>query len=240
VYQTTILKGAPISIIDIGAAIGDTVLLLDTSCPSMIEKYYCVDGDEDFFNYLETNLSPNKRVTLIKAFLSANEGKAKNLVKIHPGTASAQGCLEISTISLDQLAENRKIGNFDLLKVDVDGYDGLVLQGAKETIIKNKPTIIFEWPPSLCVDTGNNWIDHFNALTECGYDRFIFFSNYGHFSHFMTIIDVQAISLLAKICMTNKHTHAVYFDVIAIHNNCTIEIASLASLEFAKTHKAPC
>lgn len=238
-YLTYLNKASPLTVVDIGAAIGDTVLLLESSLPQKIEKYYCIDGDKDFFSYLQENLSSIKYVSLINVFLSASNGKAKNLVKIHPGTASAQGNEEISTTTVDQLVINASIGQFDLLKIDVDGFDGRVLLGAKESLIHYKPSVIFEWHPLLCLDTGNNWIDHFKALDECGYDRYIFFDNYGNFSHFMTLIDYQAINLLAQVCLSKKHSHAVYFDIVAIHKTCEFNLNQLAALDFARSHKHP-
>lgn len=239
-YQTSRLKGSPISVVDIGAAIGDTVLLLEASCSGMIEKYYCVDGDDEFFKYLGANLSHKENVVLIKTFLSSTIGKAKSLVKIHPGTASAQGNDDIATTTLDQLTDSGLIGQFDLLKIDVDGFDGSVLLGSKRTLINNKPTIIFEWHPVLCTSTCNNWTDHFAALNDCGYDRFIFFDNYGNFSHFMNGIDNDALYSLAQILELKKHTHAEYFDVMAIHKAFSAKSEDLATLDFARTHKHPC
>lgn len=236
-YQTYLIKGSSITIVDIGSAIGDTVLLLEKSLPGMVEEYYCVEGDKEFSNFLTENLSFLTHKRIIESFISSSIGKAKSLVKIHPGTASAQGRNEIVTTTLDQLVESDSIGHFDLLKIDVDGYDGLVLLGSIKTLIRFRPTIIFEWHPIICVDTGNNHVDHFKALDECGYDRFIFFDNYGNFSHFMTHIDYQAIDLMASILIDNDHKHAVYFDVIAIHCSSEINIKQLAGLKYSTKHK---
>lgn len=236
-YQTYLLKGSPITIVDIGSAIGDTVLLLEISLPGMVEEYYCVEGDTEFLNYLEKNLSFLVHKKIINSFLSSSIGKAKSLVKIHPGTASAQGKEEIVTNTLDQLVESGTIGFFDLLKIDVDGFDGLVLLGSTRTLNCFRPTIIFEWHPKLCIATGTNCVDHFKVLEECGYDRFVFFDNYGSFSHFMTHVDYQAIELMANILIKGIHKHAVYFDVVAIHSTAEISVNQLAFLNYAKSHK---
>ena len=49
VYQTFKNKQRKISVVDIGAAIGDTVFLLKANCTEMISTIYCIDGDEEFF-----------------------------------------------------------------------------------------------------------------------------------------------------------------------------------------------
>ena len=238
-YLTFKNKGSSISIVDVGAAIGDTVLLLETSLPNMVKEYFCIDGDKDFFLFLKENLSSIGRASLINSFLSAKNEKAKNLVKIHPGTASAQGKEEIITTTVDELISVGKLGQFDLIKIDVDGFDGRVLLGAREALKKYTPYVIFEWHPTLCVETGNNWIDHFSSLEDCGYDRFIFFDNYGNFSHIMTVLDYEAINLLAQVCLSQKHSHAVYFDIAAIHKSNDFDLFKFAVLAYSRLNKHP-
>src|SRR5262245_50236152 len=53
--QTSLSYERPVVVIDVGAAIGDTVLLLDSNCPSHVAKYVCVEPDAEFSSYLEVN-----------------------------------------------------------------------------------------------------------------------------------------------------------------------------------------
>lgn len=237
-YQTCLSKARAISVVDIGAAIGDTVLLLESSLPGKIISYYCIDGDSQFFSYLQQNLSFLPNAFFINALLAEEKSKIRNLVNIHPGTASAQGDQLIDTTTLDCLLEEGKIGNPDLIKIDVDGYDGKVLMGAKKTIIQYKPTIIFEWHPVICRDTRNNWTDHFASLLNYGYSIFIFYDNYGNFSHIMTHIDFKAIDYLAETLIERKNTHAVYYDIIALTRESSVDIKSLIMLNNARTLKS--
>lgn len=46
----------------------------------------------------------------------------------------------IETIALDSL----NLNNLSLIKMDVENYEYFVLQGAKDTILRNKPVIVFE------------------------------------------------------------------------------------------------
>ncbi len=108
-YQTCLSKARAISVVDIGAAIGDTVLLLESSLPGKINSYYCIDGDSQFFSYLQQNLSFLPNAFFINALLAEEKSKIRNLVNIHPGTASAQGDQLIDTTTLDCLLEEGKI-----------------------------------------------------------------------------------------------------------------------------------
>lgn len=54
---------------------------------------------------------------------------------------NAEGITDaVETITLDSL----KIDNLSIIKMDVENYEYFVLKGAKETILKNKPVILFE------------------------------------------------------------------------------------------------
>ena len=131
VYQRYQMNKAPISLIDGGASIGDTVFLLIANCPGMISRVYCVEGEIGFFRLLKHNLREYSNVMTYSAMLSSNNGTGKGLVRIHPGTASAIGARTIPTMSLDTLVKSSGIGAVDILKIDVDGYDGKVLRGQR-------------------------------------------------------------------------------------------------------------
>ena len=237
VYLAYASKGGPVVVVDVGAAIGDTILLIESNCPEMMSYFYCIDGDELFFSFLESNLS-GKDGKLLKRFLASSETIAKSLVRIHPGTASSQGEHTVETTSLDCLMHQGEIGRFDLLKIDVDGYDGAILQGAKECLEAYAPAVIFEWHPQLCVDTENSWLDHFTALRECGYDRLLWFDNYGNFSHFSGLDDELSMDALASVCLNGKHARAVFFDIVALPKGSSIPNA-MAELNYARTKRSP-
>jgi len=61
--------------------------------------------------------------------------------------------------------------NVDLIKIDVEGFEGAVIQGAVETIKALKPTIVFEdngLGPKLF---GDAWIDPKTILETLGYEH---------------------------------------------------------------------
>jgi len=237
-YQTNLVKKKTITIIDIGASIGDTILLLQSNCQDMINEFYCIDGDEEFFKYLENNLSQFKNGTFIKALLSDKVEKSKELVRIHSGTASAQGEVSTQSQTLDTVLQISNLKQLDMLKIDVDGYDGKILKGATQLLKKFNPSVIFEWHPILCRNTGNNGSDHFEALINSGYNRFIWYTKFGTFSHFMTGYDRESIKLLEEICFNNKYNYDWHYDIIALHETSLISPIKLAEAEFSKTKKS--
>ncbi len=237
VYQAHRADRTAITFVDVGANIGDTVLLLEENCPGMVGNYYCIDGDREFFAYLQYNLSHLEHVQLYPTMLSSREDSAKELVRTHGGTSSAQGQRQIASSTLDSLLLKENIERLDIVKIDVDGYDGRVLMGAKGIIQKHHPSIIFEWHPILCNKTRNNWTEHFEVLESEGYRRYIWFTKYGDFSHFMEGYDQKSLNMLAEFCLNSQTLYDWHYDVIALHEFSAISPMDLADLRFALGRK---
>ena len=91
VFQLYAEKKSKISIIDVGAGIGDTVLMLEANCPGMVTEFYCIEGDKEFFCHLQKNLEKFSNTKLFNSLLSSTCGEEKTLLRTHKGTASAQG-----------------------------------------------------------------------------------------------------------------------------------------------------
>lgn len=66
---------------------------------------------------------------------------------------------EVSAIKLDDLA----LDEVALIKVDTQGADLRVLRGAKETIRRCRPTVLFEWERDLSIQHGTS-IDDYRAF----------------------------------------------------------------------------
>lgn len=72
----------------------------------------------------------------------------------------------LSSITIDSLNIEGKI---DFIKVDVQGCDLFAMQGAVETIKKNKPAIIFEYEQSLQYKFGTTFQDYVDFVNDIGY-----------------------------------------------------------------------
>jgi FkbM family methyltransferase len=65
--------------------------------------------------------------------------------------------------------DDYQLDNVSLIKIDVQGYEPYVLDGAKQTILKNKPTIFIEIEPEHLEMFGFNEWDVINRLHDLGY-----------------------------------------------------------------------
>ncbi len=84
----------------------------------------------------------------------------------------------VETITLDSL----NIDNLSIIKVDVENYEYFVLKGAKETILRNKPVIIFEcWIGADYQNTEPREKANFDRvislLESYGYEIYVIYSN---------------------------------------------------------------
>lgn len=240
VHQAFLIKQKKVFVVDVGAAIGDTFFLLKANNGDELEKVLCIDGDDEFYTYLNYNLRHSKNATSLKYFLSATDGEMQNsLIHIHQGTASAQGKNKTETISLNSVIVQSGFLPIDVLKIDVDGFDGTVLKGADRILQNYQPAVIFEYHPILIRKTKKDFYLPFQVLNENGYKHFLWYTKYGTFSHFMFGYDNKLIEYYATICINGKIDYDMHFDVIALPNSNDFNIIALAELEFAKSKKSP-
>jgi FkbM family methyltransferase len=238
---TFINKKATVNIIDIGAAIGDTALFTLANSNIQINKIYCIDGDDEFFGYLTNNTKNLKKISAYKALLS--DGSSQNeaeLIRTHSGTASAQGVLRKEAISLDKLMTNlfEPEIRIDVIKIDVDGFDGKVIAGSIDLLKRFRPNIIFEWHPLLYSITNNDVNLPFQILQQQGYENFIWYDKYGNFSHFDLNHSIEETDLMRQVCINGRHDYDWHYDIVAIPPT-DYSLISLAEMQYAKNKKSP-
>ncbi len=104
-----------------------------------------------FLNYsrLLSNLKINNILSsnCLMAAASNTEGSGKFNIKTNPsyhssgGKLSEEGSFSVSKIKIDNFKLDKKISG---IKIDTEGHEFNVLEGARNSIITNKPEIIFE------------------------------------------------------------------------------------------------
>jgi FkbM family methyltransferase len=230
-------KNQKLNIIDVGAAVGDTFLLIRKNIPAAINKIFCIEGHPFFLKYLEINTGRFPESIIVPAILSDKKEKIKNLVMIHESTASAQGDSFVCALALDDI-HLLKTEPIDVLKTDVDGFDGRVLAGSRKLLLQNKPAVIFEFHPGLLRGTGNEILQPFKVLAETGYHTLIWFDKYGVFSHFTTAADTESNNKYAIQCLEEPGMD-LHYDVVALPVNSSLDHGALAACKFAKSKSFP-
>lgn len=224
-------------VFDIGAAIGDTVLAIKANVGG--RYFYCIEGDPEFYTYLKNNMASFQDVVCINKILSDVHGKINTLVRIHSGTASAQGDDLVEAYTFDEIVSSMNINQLDLIKIDTDGYDGKILKGAENTIKKLRPVIIFEWHPILCVQAKTDFREHFSILQKLNYTTFIWFTKFGDFSHFTVNPSDEHIQQFAEICINATFDPDWHYDIIALPDATSYSIFEFANTAYSRKKKSP-
>ncbi len=235
VHQVHVAKGSPIVLVDVGAAVGDTVLLVQERCPGAVGELHCVEGDPEFFGYLQRNLEGIAGVRLHRALLSDEEGEEAGLVRVHKGTASAQGAERVGATTLDSVLEGAGNPEVDVLKIDTDGFDGKVLAGANGLLRRHRPAVIFEWAPRVYDDTGQSRHRPFEVLGAAGYRWLVWFDKFGAFSHVDDGYHPGSVDVLAELCASGRGPIPDWhYDVVALPESSPIDPVDVAALDYAR------
>jgi FkbM family methyltransferase len=79
---------------------------------------------------------------------------------------------KVMLVTLDSLIKEWNIEHLDFIKLDVDGFEGKVLMGARETFRKYTPALIVEVTPSEIIKNGDNPSEIIQFLKDLDYSFF--------------------------------------------------------------------
>ena len=185
-YKKYVAPGSVV--LDIGANIGAHTLPL-AKMVGDTGKVIAFEPTDYAFGKLKKNLSLNgalaSRVTAIQALLvgtlseeipeaipsswpleriSDKEGVSH---PIHGGTFnSLSGAVPIR---LDDWFEKNSVDRIDFIKMDVDGYEIGVLEGASQTLAKHHPVIVMEFAPYIFEERGRKFSELVDFLRGHNY-----------------------------------------------------------------------
>ena len=160
--------------IDIGAHIGKYSIRLANSLKGK-GKVYAIEPEKRIFKMLQTNVKLNRleNVTCINKGAYSSKKELTFYVTANPGEMyssiykeredSKVEKIEVDTI--DNIINELKISRVDLVKIDTEGAENDVIEGAKESIKKFKPNIIIE------VSSSDSLKRITKTLTAFGYDN---------------------------------------------------------------------
>jgi FkbM family methyltransferase len=167
-------------VIDIGANIGDTAVLLARFAPGC--SVLCVEGDSRYMDDLTENVAQVRGVTIAQTFLGDHTGPARGDVVAAHGTGhitlGGEHVMQLRTLD-DLLSDHPAFARPDVIKIDTDGFDPAIMRGARRTLSTAKPVVFYEWHPTLYEIAGENDTSHAEFLMSLGYTGFSFFTNKG-------------------------------------------------------------
>ena len=176
-YQTRLAMGLtrPGDVaVDVGAMIGYyTLLFANRTGPD--GRVYSFEPDPDNFGLLQENIQMNgyEHVTAKQAIVGSGSGKSTlyPAPPDHKGDARAYAHGDRAPIDVDVVALDDEISDpVDVVKIDVQGYEGFVLQGM-QGLIERSPqlTMMMEFCPDLLREAGTDPAELLAGLLRHGF-----------------------------------------------------------------------
>jgi FkbM family methyltransferase len=172
------------TVLDIGANVGSHTLPL-AQLVSSTGQVIAFEPTAFAITKLRANLALNDalvpRVVTVQAMLVATGGdnldaeifsswpleKSPDLHDIHKGRLmSTNGAI---AIPLDDWIKSNNLSRLDFIKIDVDGHEPAVFQGARETLARFRPTILLEMAPYLFKNQPEAFDEMLALLSGSGY-----------------------------------------------------------------------
>lgn len=180
------------SLIDIGANVGDTVAELRNADTFPI---LAVEGDADYYRYLEENVGSWENITTVQALLgeeeqeitgrlAGNYGGSKQIV--HTGESGETIAVQTLDILLEHHPDFRSAR---MVKIDTDGYDPRIIRGARQWLAETRPVLFFEYDPHHLAEQNEDGLSLFPLLAKTGYRWLLLFEGNGDFMFSGTLDD---------------------------------------------------
>lgn len=167
--------------IEVGANVGAHTLLM-AKLTGAEGHIYAFEPTDFALNKLRKNISLNPTMQNITVRTELVTNGEKYLPKLDirsnweidgKNSLVATTIKDPKAISIDDFVLEVNLERLTLIKVDVDGYDFKVLQGAKSTISRFKPIIFCELCEYALNEQGDSIKDIFSMLTSMGYQVYL-------------------------------------------------------------------
>ncbi len=112
------------------------------------ETVHCFEPNPVFNECWKKNIPSDQNAVLHEVGLGEAESTANFALPLDQKLQRTPGSIKIKTL------DSYELDNIDFIKIDVDGYEDLLLKGAKETLANNDPVINIEMKrskrPEVC------------------------------------------------------------------------------------------
>lgn len=210
-------KYPDLSLIDVGANVGDTVAIVRQYAHYPI---LCVEGSTAYVPLLQRNVEHLGDVEVEASFVGRASGPAAATLRSVGGTAHlAPGSVSQGSILLHSLGDivmrHPRFGRARLLKSDTDGMDCQIITGAVEYLASVRPVVFFEYDPDLTARSGDKAIHVFDVLEGIGYQYALVYENTGDL---MLLLDLRDKRLLSDVdAFFSGRSGGRYADICAFH-----------------------
>jgi len=163
-------------VLDIGANIGYFSVIF-SKLVGENGKVFAFEPTSDYLKTLKLNLAANNisHCEVLPYGLSNKEQELEIYLNVHSATLhdplkneiTPKEIIKLDT--LDNFITKNKIDKIDFIKIDVDGHEPLILEGAWETLEKYKPIILLEISHMHYLKAGYNAWNFYKMLKDKQY-----------------------------------------------------------------------
>jgi len=90
---------------------------------------------------------------------------------MYQGVAAA-GAVRVAATTIDELARAQGLTALDVIKLDLEGAELRALSGARNTLLRWRPLLVFEAAEAALARQGGSLQGVLSLLAECGYRVF--------------------------------------------------------------------
>ena len=210
--------------IDVGANIGDTAALVSETVSGA--SILCIEGNEKVLDFLNYNIKfiKNNNITIEPRFCTDSPSNIGFSVDMQYGTAKLVKN-EMSNIqgdTLDNIVNRSPVfKKTNLLKIDTDGFEIIVFNGAKKLINQIQPIIYFEFNPYDYEKAGQSSFYLFDLLISAGYKRALFYTNCGIPLGIYNITNKEEMQELIDTLAEEENGKIIYYyyDILLVPEN---------------------
>jgi len=169
------------TVFDIGANIGYYTLLMARKV-GRAGRVHAFEINDHVIDLLAQNLQRANvgNVTLVRRAVARTTGEVEFFVPRAGDEAEgslrksarydAARTVRVASVSLDDYIRENKIEKVDLMKIDVEGAEYEVFEGAKNLLSsEHRPIIMFEALDTACMGFGVSWLDVVEKLKSFDY-----------------------------------------------------------------------
>jgi FkbM family methyltransferase len=187
------------TVVDVGANIG-YYSLLAAQRVGKSGRVFAIEPNPAIYQMLLQNIAINDYHTIIPINRCVSEfsGKARfHVNRDLPGESNMLPCtaaeredtITVDTLTLDDLLPDCEV---DVLKMDIEGAEGLALMGASRLLRNRRPLIFMEFVPTLLTNMGTPPTDVLRIIRDYGYSLYVINEKSGTLQ---TVADDDAASL---------------------------------------------
>lgn len=223
-------KYADMTAVDIGANVGDSAAILRSAGNFPI---LCIEGAGVYADLLQLNARRVGNVEVVHALVGPPTETmgiqvAHGTGRVTParGGTDEPADAEVDVLSLEDILEmHPRFLESRLVKIDLDGFDCVVIEQSVDFLNRQRPILFFEYSPYLLADYRDPAFPIFEILRELGYDKTVVYANTGEYLLFGSLAEASTVEEIKALCAWPGKGGLVYCD-ICVFQSADAELAA--------------